>query len=44
MVKKDDVVVERIDPALVAGMKMTVNDEEQFDGSLQRKLASLFPQ
>ncbi len=42
-IKKEDVVVEKVDPALVAGMRITVNDEMQFDGSLRRKLAELLP-
>src|SRR5580698_2296783 len=38
-IRKEDVVVEKVDPELVAGIKITVNDELQFDGSLSRKLA-----
>jgi F0F1-type ATP synthase delta subunit len=37
-IKPGDVVVERIDPDLIAGVKITVNDELQFDGSLKNKL------
>jgi F0F1-type ATP synthase delta subunit len=37
-VKAGDVVEERIDPELVAGIKITLNDELQFDGSLKTKL------
>jgi F0F1-type ATP synthase delta subunit len=33
-----DVIEERIDPELIAGIKITVNDELQFDGSLKNKL------
>lgn len=33
-----DVVEERIDPELIAGIRITVNDETQFDGSLKNKL------
>ena len=36
--KPHDVVEERIDPELIAGIKITVNDELQFDGSLKNKL------
>ena len=36
--KPNDVVVEKIDPELIAGVKITVNDEMQFDGSLKHKL------
>jgi F0F1-type ATP synthase delta subunit len=37
-IKTHDVVEERIDPELIAGVKITVNDEMQFDGSLKTKL------
>jgi F0F1-type ATP synthase delta subunit len=37
-VKHGDVVEYETDPALIAGMKITVNDEMQFDGSLKNKL------
>ncbi len=37
-VKPGDVVERRINPDLVAGVKITVNDEMQFDGSLKTKL------
>lgn len=37
-IKPGDVVEERIDPALVAGIKIILNDELQFDGSLKNKL------
>lgn len=33
-----DEVEERIDKELIAGIKITVNDETQFDGSLKSKL------
>jgi F0F1-type ATP synthase delta subunit len=36
--KPHDVIEERIDPELIAGIKITVNDEMQFDGSLKKKL------
>jgi len=36
--KAGDVVEARIDPDLIAGIKITVNDEMQFDGSLKSKL------
>lgn len=42
VLKKDDVITERIDPSLIAGMRITVNDELQFDGSLKRKLDTAF--
>jgi F0F1-type ATP synthase delta subunit len=37
-IKPGDVVVRRIDPDLIAGIKITLNDELQFDGSLKNKL------
>lgn len=37
-IKPHDEVEERIDPELIAGIKITVNDELQFDGSLKNKL------
>ncbi len=40
--KKEDVVVERTDPSLVAGVRITVNEELQFDGSLKRKMDRAF--
>ncbi|MBI4086274.1 MAG: F0F1 ATP synthase subunit delta [Candidatus Liptonbacteria bacterium] len=39
---KTDVVEEKINPELLAGVKITVNDETQFDGSLKRKIDKLF--
>jgi F0F1-type ATP synthase delta subunit len=41
-VKFHDIVHEKIDPALVAGVKIIVNDELQFDGTLHAKLNTLF--
>jgi F0F1-type ATP synthase delta subunit len=40
-VKKGDLVEEKISPELIAGIKITVNSEMQFDNSLQRKLNTL---
>ncbi len=37
-VKPGDIVEHRIDPGLIAGIKITINDEMQFDGSLKNKL------
>ena len=42
LVKPNDIIREKIDPALVAGIKIIVNDEMQFDGTLKAKLDSLF--
>ena len=41
-IKPGDVVEEEIDPELVAGVKIILNDEVQFDGSLKGKLDTLF--
>ncbi len=37
-VRPGDMVEERIDPDLIAGIKIILNDEMQFDGSLKNKL------
>jgi len=37
-VRPGDVVEERIDPDLIAGVRIILNDEMQFDGSLKNKL------
>lgn len=37
-----DVIEEKIDPALIAGIKVTANDEVQFDASLRKKLDAVF--
>ena len=40
-VNKGDVVKEKINPELIAGIKIIINDSEQFDGSLQSKLRKI---
>ena len=40
--KKDDLIKETVTPSLVAGMRVTVNGEQELDESLQRKLNKLF--
>lgn len=40
--KAGDIVEEEVDPELVAGMRIIINDEMQFDGSLKGKLDKLF--
>lgn len=42
LLKKDDVIEEKVDPKLIAGMRVILDDTVQFDGSLQRKLDNLF--
>lgn len=37
-----DIVEEKINPELLAGVKITVNDETEFDGTLKRKIDKLF--
>lgn len=37
-IKHGDVVVERINPDLIAGIRIILNDEMQLDGSLKNKL------
>ncbi len=40
--KKGDIVEEQNNPNLLAGIKIIVNDEMQFDGSMLNKINSLF--
>jgi F0F1-type ATP synthase delta subunit len=42
VIRKDDIVEEKINPDLIAGLKIILNDEIQFDGSMQKKIKSLF--
>jgi F0F1-type ATP synthase delta subunit len=42
LVDARDVVREVIDPGLVAGVRIVVDDERQYDGSLKGKLDKLF--
>jgi len=37
-----DKIEEKINPALIAGVRVTLNGEKEFDNSLQRKLKKLF--
>lgn len=37
-----DIVAKKINPGLLAGIKITINDELQFDGSFSKKLKNLF--
>ena len=41
-VKKGDKVQEKINPELIAGIKIIINDSKQFDASMQRKLQNIF--
>jgi len=38
IIRANDVVEERINPELVAGLKIIINEELQFDGSLKGRL------
>lgn len=40
--KAKDVVEEKVEPALVAGVRVTVDEEWQYDASLDRKLRRIF--
>lgn len=41
-VKKNDVLEEKVVPELVAGVRITIDDERQFDASLAKKLQRMF--
>jgi len=40
--KKSDLIEEKINPSLIAGVKITVNGEKQLDFSLKNKLEKIF--
>jgi len=40
-VREGDVVKEKIDPELIAGIKIIINDSRQFDSSMQSKLQNI---
>jgi F0F1-type ATP synthase delta subunit len=42
LLKPSDVIEEKVDLALVAGVKITIDDSRQYDGSLRAKLNKLF--
>ena len=42
LIHAHDTVDESVDASLIGGVKVLVNDELQFDGSLRRKLDKLF--
>lgn len=41
-IKKGDMIEEKINPALIAGVKIIVDGERQLDFSLQKKLQEVF--
>jgi F0F1-type ATP synthase delta subunit len=43
LAKPDDTIETAIVPELIAGVRITVDDEDQFDGTLKTKLRTLFP-
>lgn len=42
LVKTGDKILEKINPELIAGIKITINGEKQLDFSLSRKLDNIF--
>jgi F0F1-type ATP synthase delta subunit len=42
LLKKSDITEEKVDPRIVAGVKITLDDTRQYDGSLASKLNKLF--
>lgn len=41
-VKNGDIVKEKINPEIIAGVKIIINNEKQFDASMQSKLQNIF--
>ena len=41
-VKQGDIVKEKINPELIAGLKILINNEKQFDASMLKKINNLF--
>lgn len=41
-VKNGDIVKEKINPEIIAGIKIIINNEKQFDASMQSKLQNIF--
>jgi F0F1-type ATP synthase delta subunit len=41
-VKDGDIVKEKVNPDLIAGIKVVINNEKQFDNSLKSKLQNIF--
>ena len=40
--KSGDVIKEKINPELIAGIKIIINNSKQFDGSMKSKLRNIF--
>ena len=41
-VKDGDVIKEKINPEIIAGIKVIINNSKQFDASMQKKLQNIF--
>lgn len=41
-VKEGDVFKEKVNPEIIAGIKIIINNEKQFDASMQNKLQNIF--
>ena len=41
ILQKGDIVVERINKDLLAGIKIIINESKQFDGSMRKKLQNI---
>ncbi len=41
-IKKGDIIEEKLNPELIAGIKIIINNEKQFDNSLSGKLKKLY--
>ena len=42
IVKSGDIVKEKINPELIAGIKIIINDTQQFDSSMKNRLQNIF--
>ncbi len=42
LIRAHDIVRETVDPSLIGGVKVIINDAQQFDGSLKWKIDKLF--
>lgn len=40
--KEGDIITNKINPDLIAGIKIIINDSKQFDASMQKRLQSIF--
>ena len=40
--KNGDIINEKINPEIIAGIKIIINNEKQFDASMQKKLQNIF--